>query len=925
MAAHPEQEETTNILPDLGSAVEIESLSHRYGKVKALAGVSLHLPRGKIVGIIGPDGVGKSTLFALIAGAKKIQTGAIKVLGQDMIDARQRRDILPKIAFMPQGLGKNLYSELSVFENLDFFGRLFGQAQAERHARIDLLINSTGLAAFVDRPAGKLSGGMKQKLGLCCALIHDPDLLILDEPTTGVDPLSRRQFWALIDRLRKSRPEMSVLVSTAYMDEAEAFDHLIAIVDGSILAQGSSDEIRASTQSETLEQAYAALLPNSTDEPQPALTIPPFDQKQSEIVIKAEGLTKKFGNFTAVDSVDFEIRRGEIFGFLGPNGCGKTTTMRMLTALLEPTEGQSWLLGAPANASAIEMRKRVGFMSQAFSLYTELTVRQNLVLHGRLFHLSEDQIHQRIERLVDQFGLSEYEDENAEKLPLGVRQRLSLAVAIIHEPEILILDEPTSGVDPVARDDFWRQLIDLSRNSDVTIFISTHFMNEAERCDRLSFMDAGQVLATDSPAALKTLEGAETLEDAFISFLSKTRHDVDIGDVSFQKSTDSDTNGAIASIRNLVSLKRLLAVAHRESLELVRDPIRTAVAFLGTAILMIIFGYGITFDVENLHYAALDHDRSPESRTYLEGFSGSRYFTERPPPRNAGELDENLKSGDIALALEIPAGFGKALIAGTNPEISAYVDGAMPARGNTILGYVQAEHISYLEDMATRIYGEKPSLMTADIGQRYRYNQAFKSIYAIAPAIIAILLIFIPAILMTVGVVRERELGTITNFYVTPTSKIDFLFGKQLPYIGISMVNFLILVLLAIFLFKVPLKGDFFGLTLCALTYVTATTGIGLFVSTLTRSQLAAIIGTAVLTMTPTLHFSGLISPVSSLEGTSRIIGDIWPTTYFLKSSVGAFTKGLGFAELIPFLGAIAVFLPVVMLPTYLLMQKQDR
>ncbi len=924
MASHPEKEETTNILPGLEPAVEIASLFHQYGKIEALADISMRLPKGKIVGIIGPDGVGKSTLFALIAGAKKIQTGAIYVLGQDMADAKQRRDVLPKIAFMPQGLGKNLYSELSVFENLDFFGRLFGQAKAERRARIDLLVNSTGLAPFVDRPAGKLSGGMKQKLGLCCALIHDPDLLILDEPTTGVDPLSRRQFWALIDRLKKSRPEMSVLVSTAYMDEAEAFDQLIAIVDGSILAQGSSDEIKASTHSETLEQAYTALLPDSTEEQQSDVSVPPFDHKQREIVIKAEGLTKKFGNFTAVDSVDFEIRRGEIFGFLGPNGCGKTTTMRMLTALLEPTEGKSWLLGAPANAGAIEMRKRVGFMSQAFSLYTELTVRQNLVLHGRLFNLSEDQIHKRIQTLVDQFGLSEYENENAEKLPLGVRQRLSLAVAIIHEPEILILDEPTSGVDPAARDDFWRQLIDLSRNSNVTIFVSTHFMNEAERCDRLSFMDAGKVLATDSPEALKSLVGAQTLEDAFIAFLSKTRSDVEIGDVSFQKSTDGETSAAVASIRNFVSLKRLLAVAHRESLELLRDPIRTTVAFLGTAILMIIFGYGITFDVENLRYAALDHDQSPESRTYLEGFSGSRYFTEQPSPRSAAELEENLKSGNIALALEIPPGFGKALIAGTKPEISAHVDGAMPVRANTILGYVQAEHISYLQDMARRLHGETPSLMAADIGERYRYNQAFKSIYAIAPAIIAILLIFIPAILMTVGVVRERELGTITNFYVTPTSKIDFLFGKQLPYIGISMINFVILVMLAIFLFKVPLKGDFLGLALCALTYVTATTGIGLFVSTLTRSQLAAIIGTAVLTMTPTLHFSGLISPVSSLEGTSRMIGDIWPTTYFLKSSVGAFTKGLGFAELMPFLGAIAVFLPVVMLPTYLLMQKQD-
>ena len=909
----------------LDPVVKIDGLFHQYNKFTALTNISLSLPKGKIIGFIGPDGVGKSTLFALLAGAKKIQTGSINVLGQDMKNAAQRRDILPKVAFMPQGLGKNLYAELSVFENLDFFGRLFGQTKSERRARIDLLVRSTGLAPFIDRPAGKLSGGMKQKLGLCCALIHDPDLLILDEPTTGVDPLSRRQFWTLIERLRQSRPEMSVLVSTAYMDEAEAFDHLIAIVDGRILAEGSADEIKAATHTETLEQAYVALLPSSKDGPPPPLEIPPFDNKHHEIVIKAEGLTKRFGDFTAVDSVDFEIWRGEIFGFLGPNGCGKTTTMRMLTALLEPTEGHSWLFGEPAEAGAIEMRKRVGFMSQAFSLYTELTVRQNLLLHGRLFNLPETSLDHRIDSLISQFGLVEYEHENAENLPLGVRQRLSLAVAIIHEPEILILDEPTSGVDPAARDEFWRQLINLSRNSGVTIFVSTHFMNEAERCDRLSFMDAGKVLATDTPAALKAMEGTDTLEEAFIGLLSKTRDDIEIGDVTFQKTVDQDDMFGGGVLRNIVSPKRLLAVAHRESLELLRDPIRTTVAFLGTAILMVIFGFGITFDVEDLRYAVLDYDQTPESRTYLEGFSGSRYFTQGAALRDAAELDEKLKSGEISLALEIPPGFGAALIAGEKPEVSAHVDGAMPVRARTIMGYVQAQHLHYLEDMATRIYGEAPSFMAANIRQRYRYNQAFKSIYAIAPAIIAILLIFIPSILMTVGVVRERELGTITNFYVTPTSKIDFLLGKQLPYIGISMINFLILVLIAILLFDVPLKGDFLGLALCALMYVIATTGMGQFVSTLTRSQLAAIIGTAVLTLTPTLHFSGLITPVSSLEGTSRLIGELWPTTYFLKASVGAFTKGLDFGELLPFLAAIAVFIPIVLLPTYLLMHKQDR
>ncbi len=907
------------------AAVRIKNLTHRYGKLTAIRDVTLDLPHGKIIGLIGPDGVGKSTLMALIAGAKKIQSGAIEALGADLANASERRNVLPKIAFMPQGLGKNLYPELSVAENLDFFGRLFGQSPQERKARIALLTRSTGLDPFVARPAGKLSGGMKQKLGLCCALIHDPDLLILDEPTTGVDPLSRRQFWTLIDRLRASRPEMCVLVSTAYMDEAANFDRLIAINDGEILASGTAAELQAQTGAASLEEAYISLLPSSAGGPPAPLTIPPLDITNSEIVIKAEGLTKKFGNFTAVDHVNFEIRRGEIFGFLGPNGCGKTTTMRMLTALLEPTEGQCFLLGQPADASDLAMRKRVGFMSQAFSLYSELTVRQNLILHGRLFQLPEDSLGARVEELIARFGLDEYADENSGKLPLGVRQRLSLAVAIIHEPEVLILDEPTSGVDPQARDDFWRELIDLSRNDGVTIFVSTHFMNEAERCDRISFMDAGRVLASDTPDRLRQAENAQTLEDAFISFLSKTRDDVEIGDVTFGNAQSNAGKQKTNPFDALFSLQRLLAVAYRETIELIRDPVRLSVAFIGTAALMIVFGYGITFDVEKLRYAALDFDQTPESRTYLEGLSGSRYFNEQPPLATKAEMEARMRAGDISLAIEIPPGFGGELLNGESPTVAAWIDGAMPTRARTIMGYVEGVHISYLLDMSRRVYGEAPNLAPADIEQRYRYNQAFKSIYAIAPAVIAILLVFIPAILTAVGVVRERELGSITNFYVTPTSKLDFLIGKQLPYVGISMINFLTMVLIALILFRVPMKGDFFALSLSALSYVFATTGIGLFISTLTRSQMAAIIGASILTLTPTIHYAGLIEPVSSLEGASRIIGEIWPTTYFLKASVGTFTKGLNFGEIAPFTMATTLFALVIITLSILLMRKQDQ
>jgi ribosome-dependent ATPase len=499
----------------------LKNITHRYGPVRALDAVTLEIPSARMVGVIGPDGVGKSTLLGLAAGAKRIQDGQVQVLGADMADAGHRRAICPRLAYMPQGLGRNLYPDLSVEENIQFFGQLFGQGRSERDARIAELLESTGLAPFARRSAKKLSGGMRQKLGLCCALIHDPAVLILDEPTTGVDPLSRRQFWELIERIRARGHGRSVIVATAYMEEAERFDWLIAMNGGKVLAEGSPAEFKAKTGGTSIEEAFVALLPDGQKPGHHALKIPPRIGYDHEPVIVARELTCRFGDFIAVDHVSFDIQRGEIFGFVGSNGCGKTTTMKMLTGLLPASAGEATLFGRPIDANDMTARARVGYMSQSFSLYAELTVRQNLELHAHLFNLPRDSAKSRIDTLIDRFGLKDYTAQTTSHLPLGIRQRLSLAVAIVHQPDLLILDEPTSGVDPLARDDFWELLIDLSRNQGVTIFVSTHFMNEAARCDRISLMDAGRVLATDTPANLVTARGAENLEEAFISYLEE--------------------------------------------------------------------------------------------------------------------------------------------------------------------------------------------------------------------------------------------------------------------------------------------------------------------------------------------------------------------------------------------------------------------
>jgi ribosome-dependent ATPase len=911
--------------------VRVAHVSHRYGKTRALADVTAEIPAGRMVGLLGPDGAGKSTLLGLIAGARKMQAGTIQVFGGNMADVQHRTAVGPRIAYMPQGLGRNLYAELSVFENLNFFGQLFAQSAAERRARIVTLLQATGLDPFPDRPAGKLSGGMKQKLGLCCALLHDPDLLILDEPTTGVDPLSRRQFWELIDTTRARRQEMSVLVSTAYMDEAERFDWLLAMDAGTILATGAPKELKVRTGTESLEDAFVALLPAEKRGGARKFTIPPRPSREEVPVIVARGLTRRFGTFTAVNQVSFAIKRGEIFGFLGSNGCGKTTTMKMLTGLLPPSEGEASLFGQPVDASSLETRKHVGYMSQSFSLYGELTVRQNLMLHARLFHLAPERIGPRVEALMRRFGLAPYVDMLADQLPLGVRQRLSLAVAIIHEPELLILDEPTSGVDPVARDGFWELLIELSRQEGITIFISTHFMNEAMRCDRISLMHAGTVLAADTPAALQRTRGAASLEDAFIDYLEEAiaatagEPPVTAAGQLLEAPVSQSIPVNVRRVRAPVGLQRLLAYSARETLEVLRDPIRLAFAFLGSVVLMLLMGFGITTDVEALRYAVLDLDQTPASRTYLRSFAGSpQFFVEQPPLRSPEELLERLQANDISFALEVPPDFGRDLKRGSTPEVSVWIDGAMPSRAETILGYVGGVHAHALKDVARPQPGAT-SAAPAAIVLRYRYNPSFESIYVMVPSVPAILLIMFPAVLAAISVAREKELGSITNFYVTPTTRLEFLLGKQLPYIAIGMLNYLILTVMGVVVFQVPLKGSGLALTLGALLYVAITTGLGLLVSAFTSSQVAAVIATTILTLLPTVQFSGMMQPVSTLEGGARLVGSLWPTTYYMHLSVGAFTKALGFPELWTDLVILAAFIPVLTLVSALALTKQER
>ncbi|PHS63838.1 MAG: multidrug ABC transporter ATP-binding protein [Thalassobium sp.] len=917
--------ESSNKATHPGYAASIHQLQHSYGKKDALHIEKLSIPSGIMAGLIGPDGVGKSTLLALISGVKHLQHGDIQVLDGNIRSSSFRRQSLHRIAYMPQGLGRNLYPTLSVAENLDFFANLFGQPKTERKLRIDALTRATGLHPFLQRPAGKLSGGMKQKLSLCCALIHDPDLLILDEPTTGVDPLSRQQFWQLIHHIRDGRPDMSVIVATAYMEEAQNFDWLAAMDDGSVIASGTPEELLKRTGSDTLEQAFIHLLPPEKRSKHQTVSVPPLMNRLSEPAIEAHELTRKFGDFIAVDRVSFSIDRGEIFGFLGSNGCGKTTTMKMLTGLLPASSGEARLFGKKAAANDMSTRQRVGYMSQSFSLYSEISVLQNLQLHASLYKMKGADAEQRIQDVMQDFGLLELAGELPESLPLGIRQRLQLAVAVLHKPDILILDEPTSGVDPVARDQFWHHLIRLSREQGVTIFISTHFMNEAARCDRVSLMHAGQVLAVGKPTELAQARGQTSLETAFVDYLQQAAGESSTRVKSALSVPEAGLSTNHKKQEKAFSLRRWWAYAYREMLEIQRDPVRLTFALLGPLFLMLAFGYGISFDVEELSYAVLDQDQSRESRLLQEAVGSSRYFNEQPAIHDYASAVQQLQSGKLTMVIDIPPNFGRDYMRHQQPEVQILLDGAMPFKAETGAGYIAGMTVAELMQIAQRDPHMPVTHMPAEISTRFLFNQAFKSVYSIVPGVVMLMLVLIPTMMTALGIVREKETGSIANFHSTPVTRLEFLLGKQTPYLLIGLLSFITLMMMAVWLFQVPVKGSFSALAAGALLYVFTTTGFGLVISAVTRTQVAAMFASAVLTVIPSVNFSGLLTPVSTLNEGGRLIALSFPSSWFQQISIGTFTKALGWQELWWNHVALAGFVVIFTLLAWLGLNKQER
>jgi len=484
--------------------IAVDHVSRVFRRRPAVQDVSFAVPAGEVFGLLGPDGAGKSTLMQIMAGVLRPTQGRVTVAGVDV--TRDPEAIKGRIGYMPQGLGLNLYDALTVSENLDFFGRLREVPPDLYQRHKEELLQATQLAPFLDRPARHLSGGMRQKLALCCALIHLPQILFLDEPTTGVDPLSRRDFWLIINRLVVEQGA-TVIMTTSYLDEAERCHRVALMHRGRLIAQGETARLQAEAGADpqgraaSLEEVFIRAMSRETAAPPPA-PLPQCAGPPSQPMIRVENLTKRFGSFTAVDQVSFTIYQGEIFGFLGPNGAGKTTVIKMLTGIFRPSGGSGCIAGIPIGPDGNRIKANLGYMSQKFSLYRDLTVVENIRLYGRIYGMSGADLAARLPEILALADLEGQEDRLAGDLPLGIRQRLALGCAILHRPRVVFLDEPTSGVDPLARRQFWQLICSLAGQG-VTIMVSTHYLDEAQFCQRLAFMHQGRLVALGTPEALR--------------------------------------------------------------------------------------------------------------------------------------------------------------------------------------------------------------------------------------------------------------------------------------------------------------------------------------------------------------------------------------------------------------------------------------
>lgn len=947
----------------------------------AIDHVNTRIASGCVTGLVGPDGSGKTTLIRLFAGLLLPTEGKLTVCGSDPVT--QISEIRRRVSYMPQRFG--LYEDLSVEQNLTLYADLRNVVGEEREQVFDRLLTFTDLKRFTDRLAGALSGGMKQKLGLACALIRTPELLLLDEPSVGVDPISRRELWKMVYELVDQG--IGVVWSTSYLDEAERCREVILLSEGKPLYSGDPKELtnrvagrgflvsgtgkggrklltRALRRPDVLDGVIQgasvrlvmrrdAKAPTDKDLDSPGLEIKPATPRfedafvdllggapkeqsalfeSSEVnhttddkaIVVAENLTKRFGDFIAANDISFQIGRGEIFGLLGPNGAGKSTTFKMMCGLLRPTSGKAYVAGLDLYAAAGAARGRVGYMAQKFSLYGDLSVRQNLSFFAGVYGLSGEKRDQAMERVISAFHLDPYLDSNSSELPLGFKQRLALACAIMHEPHVLFLDEPTSGVDPLTRREFWSH-INAMVEKGVTIMVTTHFLDEAEYCDRIGLVYRGRVIAEGTPDDLKDRvrndERPEpTLEDAFIELVEDfdrsegraTNSDDDATKVTLKRSHESKEDGDRFATGS--RFRRIAALIRKESQQILRDPSSFLIAGILPLVLLFVYGFGVSLDLKQVPVALVIEQPSPEAQSFLSSFQNSRYFQVHVA-RHRAEVQEQLVSGKLNGVIVLRADFSERIGRGETAPIQVLVDGSDPNTAGLVAGYVQMLWANWVQQEAAEMSSlvDRPrSVPLITTEPRVWFNPELNSNYALLPGAVAIILTLVGTLLPSLVVAREWERGTMEALLTTPVAPLDLLIGKIVPYYLLGLVAMSISVGVTVFGYGVPFAGSVFALFLISSAYLAVTLALGLLISTLAKNQFAAGQGALIAGFLPAFLLSGYIFEIDSMPLPLRILTCVLPPRYYVFSLQTLFLAGDVVSVLVPS-GLILSFMALVL------------
>lgn len=920
----------------------------------ALSTLCAQIKRGTITGLVGPDGAGKSTLMRIIAGLLTLTEGKVLVEGLDpSTDLDELHSI---IGYMPQKFG--LYEDLSVMENLVLYANLRGVLGEDRIKDFKQLLKFTNLSEFTARPAGKLSGGMKQKLGLACALLGHPKVLILDEPSVGVDPISRRELWSMVHELVTQG--ITVLWSTSYLDEAELCNEILLMNEGKLIYAGTPQDLTSqlvgrSVQIQHISNNHRLVLQSALRTPEVMDGViqgqnvrlllreeglpPPLDllhagkgaiivpvnprledafidllgggpggdsiltkvMKPVEIkttsgtMIEAVDLTKQFGDFTATNHISFKVKRGEIFGLLGPNGAGKSTTFKMMCGLLAPTTGTAHVLGLDLQHSASEARQQIGYMAQKFSLYNDLTVEQNLEFFSGIYGLYGQKQSNKITEMVDAFALNEFLKTKCNDLSLGFKQRLALACAIMHEPAILFLDEPTSGVDPLTRREFWTHINGLV-DKGVTVMVTTHYMDEAEYCDRIGLVYRGLLIATGTPDELKQnvanqQQPEPTMEETFISLVTEfdAKHATNANALATKNPiTENMTQYSFMKKRH--KLRRWLALCLKEYYQIIRDPSSILIAFIIPIMMLFIFGFGINLDSSKIRIGMVMDNPDVEARRLEKTFKDSPYIN-LIPQKNIIEAKHQLISGDIRGLIVLQSNFDMRLkqADGIAP-ILVITDGSEPNTANFVNAYTTGAWNTWQQIRGLETASPQSNLI--NIENRYWFNPAAISRYFLVPGSIALIMTVIGALLTSLVIAREWENGTMESLLSTPMTRIEFLGSKLLPYYCLGITAMAVCTLTAVTILGTPLRGSIILLFIASSLFLGNSLGIGLLFSTLTRSQFTAAQAALNIAYIPALLLSGFIFEITSMPPVVQAITFLVPARYFVSSLQTLFLAG---------------------------------